>query len=171
MTNGHMSGVLNLHNTPILLLLLQRHGGTSIFSLVMEIQVHHEDQSFWMVLLSDSLNTRNMLKRRHYNIGDDHDCILCGMRIEETIEHLFFECQFSQICWASLGFSWQQGGTRLEHIEVAKETWARPLFMEAFLIAAWSIWKERNNKHFQRYSTIQGLLAKKIQRGLLSPNL
>ena len=104
---------------------------------------------FGWLLLSDRLNTRNMLKRRHYNIGDDHDCILCGLHIEETVEHLFFECQFTQPCWASFGLSWQQGGTRLQNIEVAKETWARPLFMETFLLAACSIWKEQNNKHFR----------------------
>ncbi|XP_044450625.1 arginyl-tRNA--protein transferase 2 isoform X1 [Triticum aestivum] len=104
---------------------------------------------FGWLLLSDRLNTRNMLKRRHYNIGDDHDCILCGLHIEETVEHLFFECQFTQPCWASFGLSWQQGGTRLQNVEVAKETWARPLFMGTFLLAAWSIWKERNNKHFR----------------------
>ena len=46
---------------------------------------------FGWLLLSDRLNTRNMLKRRHYNIGNDYDCILCGLHIEETLEHLFFE--------------------------------------------------------------------------------
>lgn len=57
---------------------------------------------FGWLLLSDRLNTRNMLKQRHYNIGYDHGCILCGSQIEETVEHLFFECQFSLLCWSSL---------------------------------------------------------------------
>lgn len=70
---------------------------------------------FGWLLLSDRLNTRNMLKRRHYNIGNDYDCILCGLHIEETLEHLFFECQFSTECWSSLGITWNQGQPRLQH--------------------------------------------------------
>ena len=104
---------------------------------------------FGWLLLSDRLNTRNMLKRRHYNIGNDYDCILCGVHIEETLEHLFFECQFSAECWSSLGISGNQGQHRLQKVVSAKNNWNRPLFMELFLTATWSIWKERNNKHFR----------------------
>ena len=45
---------------------------------------------FGWFLLSDRLNTRNMLKRRHYNIGSNLDCLLCGLHVEEMVEHLFF---------------------------------------------------------------------------------
>lgn len=51
----------------------------------------------WLLLL-DRLNTWNMLKHRHYNIRDNHDCILCGLPIEEIVEHLFFDCSFSLGC-------------------------------------------------------------------------
>ena len=105
---------------------------------------------FGWLLLSDRLNTRNMLNQRNYNIGDDHDCILCGLPIEETLEHLFFECHFSSDCWSHLGLSWHPGNSRLQNVSKAKEDWNRPLFMELFLLAAWSIWKERNNKHFRK---------------------
>ena len=104
---------------------------------------------FGWLLLSDHLNTRNMLKRRHYNIGEVHDCILCGLHIEETLEHLFFECQFSSGCWSHLGLSWSHDNSRLQNISKAKEDWNRPLFMELSLLASWSIWKEHNNKHFR----------------------
>ena len=57
-------------------------------------------------LLPDRLNTKNMLKRRHYNIGDDHVCVLCGQPIEETIEHMTFDCQFSAQCLLKLGITW-----------------------------------------------------------------
>src|SRR4051794_30187047 len=99
---------------------------------------------FGWLLLSDHLNTRNMLKQRHYNIGDVHDCILCGLPTEEMLEHLFFECHFSSDCWSHLGLSRPHGNTRLNNISKAKQDWNRPLFMELFLLAAWSIWKERN---------------------------
>ena len=104
---------------------------------------------FGWLLLSDRLNTRNMLKRRHYNIGNNHDCILCGQHIEETLEHLLFDCNISTQCWSTLGIVWQQRGTRLSKVSLAKEAWGRPLFMDVFLLAAWSIWKEHNNNHFR----------------------
>ena len=105
---------------------------------------------FGWLLLSNRLNTTNMLKWQHYNIGDVHDCFLCGLPIEETLEHLFFECHFSSHCWSHLGLSWPQGNTRLTNISKAKEDRNGPLFMELFLLADWSIWKERNNKHFRK---------------------
>uniref|UniRef100_A0A453L3Z7 Reverse transcriptase zinc-binding domain-containing protein n=1 Tax=Aegilops tauschii subsp. strangulata TaxID=200361 RepID=A0A453L3Z7_AEGTS len=63
---------------------------------------------------SDRLNTRNMLKRRHYNIGDNLDCLLCGQHVEETAEHLFFRCTFSGTCWNELNISWPVNGNRLD---------------------------------------------------------
>jgi len=104
---------------------------------------------FGWLLLSDRLNTRNMLKRRHYNIGDDYNCLLCDQQIEETIEHMIFQCPFSQRCWSILGITWQQTGSRLRWISMAAHDWSSPMFMDVFLQAAWSIWKERNNKHFR----------------------
>ena len=104
---------------------------------------------FGWLLLSDRLNTRNMLKRRHYNIGDDYNCLLCDQQIEETVEHMIFQCPFSQRCWSILGITWQQTGSRLRWISMAAHDWSSPMFMDVFLQAAWSIWKERNNKHFR----------------------
>lgn len=105
---------------------------------------------FGWLLMVDRLNTRNMLKRRHYNIGEDHNYLLRDSPDEETLEHLFFECPFSFHCWEALHIPWAAGETTIQRISEAKLGWNRPLFMETFLLAAWSIWKERNNKHFRR---------------------
>ncbi|XP_044367523.1 uncharacterized protein [Triticum aestivum] len=104
---------------------------------------------FGWLLLFDRLNKRNMLKRRHYNIGDNYTCLLCASPPEETLEHLFFTCPFSQDCWTHLNISWLTQGSRLHCIEEAKTMWNKPMFMDIFLQDAWSIWKERNNKHFR----------------------
>lgn len=56
---------------------------------------------FLWLLLADRLNTRDMLHRRHYNIGSDLNCLLCG-GARETVEHLFFDCPFSVSCWNKL---------------------------------------------------------------------
>ena len=53
---------------------------------------------FGWLLLSDRLNTRNMLKRRHFNIGNTFGCLLCTTCMDETVEHLFFDCPFSLNC-------------------------------------------------------------------------
>ena len=53
---------------------------------------------FGWLLLSDRLNTRNMLKRRHYNIGTNLDCLLCGEHVEEPREHLFIRCTCTTRC-------------------------------------------------------------------------
>lgn len=45
---------------------------------------------FGWLLLSDRLNTHNMLKRRHYNIGSNLDCLLCGTHIEKQLSTSFF---------------------------------------------------------------------------------
>lgn len=105
---------------------------------------------FGWLLMSDRLNTRNMLKRRHYNIGSNLDYLLCGSHTEETVEHLFFHCTFSTECWSIVDIQWSTHNHRLKLLEEAKETWTRPMFMDVFLVAAWSLWKERNNQYFRK---------------------
>jgi hypothetical protein len=102
----------------------------------------------WLLFL-DRLNTRNMLKRRHFNIGDNFDCILCGQHVEETVDHMIFTCPFSQSCWAKLHIVWAPFDSRLDLLQTARDSWPNPFFFETFLTSAWSIWKERNKKHFR----------------------
>ena len=105
---------------------------------------------FGWPLLVDRLNTRNMLKRRHYDIGDVLDCLLCGQNTEETVNHMIFTCPFSRACWEKVDIHWPTSQSRLDLLDQTNRDDSRPFFMEIFLIAAWSLWKERNNKHFRR---------------------
>jgi hypothetical protein len=98
----------------------------------------------WLVL-TNRLNTRNMLRRRHFTLNSGYDCLLCSSPPEETIERLIFHCQFSHECWSTLNISWQQSGDRCQIIEQGRAQWTRPMFMEVFIIAAWNILKEGNN--------------------------
>lgn len=104
----------------------------------------------WL-LLSDRLNTREMLKRRHYNVGDDLTCLLCG-QTEEDVDHMILNCPFSKYCWSKLGMNPEHHTTRLTWLETAERNWHKPMFMETFLQASWSIWKERNDKLFRNIS-------------------
>jgi hypothetical protein len=101
----------------------------------------------WLVL-SDIINTRNMIKRRNFILNSGYSCPICDTPPEETVEHLFFHCPFSEECWSNLNLNWPMIGTRLQIIEQGKAQRKDPLFMEVFIVTAWSIWKERNNMLF-----------------------
>ncbi|XP_073354904.1 uncharacterized protein [Aegilops tauschii subsp. strangulata] len=104
----------------------------------------------WLPMV-DRMNTRNKLKRHHYNIqNNNYACLLCNQPPEETVEHLFFHCPFSVQCWAKLGITWPSYDNRLRLIHAGKQQWSQPLFLDIFMLSAWSIWKERNNEHFRR---------------------
>jgi hypothetical protein len=95
------------------------------------------------------MNTRNMLRRRHYNIGNDFNCMLCSQQVEEYIDHLIFHCPLCTICWLKLE-NWGLQSSRHALLEYSHDMWTKPMFMEVFLQASWSIWNERNNKLFRR---------------------
>ena len=59
----------------------------------------------WLMLL-DRINTRDLLQRRHFNVGEDHNCPLCEHAILETNNHLLYECPFAIRCWVILGIEW-----------------------------------------------------------------
>jgi hypothetical protein len=75
---------------------------------------------FVWLLLSDRLNTRNMLKRRHLNIGNNFSCALCNAGEEETLDHLFFHCPFSTYCWSSLNITWSADQERFDMFKSSK---------------------------------------------------
>ncbi|KAK1594285.1 hypothetical protein QYE76_027246, partial [Lolium multiflorum] len=71
---------------------------------VMKIKV------FAWLLLSDRLNTRDLLQRRNWNVTDDKHCELCLLKAYEDRVHLFFECNFSARIWTYLQIDWQPLG-------------------------------------------------------------
>ena len=73
-------------------------------------------------------------------------CVMCSARIEEDIDHLFFECPFAVQCWASINFSWDMS---LQRFIRARDVHGLEFFTEASIIAAWELWKLRNDKIFQ----------------------
>lgn len=129
---------------------------------------------FGWFLLQDRLNTRDMLRRRHYDNGDDFTCLLCGRNIQETLEHMILTCQFSEGCWAKIGVDWPDFHNRFVALQNTQTIWPNPFFIETFYTAAWSLWKERNNKHFrgvapsitswfQRFKEDLGLLQHRVK--------
>lgn len=103
----------------------------------------------WLMLM-DRVNTRDMLCRRHFNIRGDHSCLLCNTQPLETNKHLFFECQFSVACWASLHIHWDTYLGLQQMFDRAAAIWSQPMFKEIIILAAWNIWKQRNKCFFDK---------------------
>jgi hypothetical protein len=89
-----------------------------------------------------------MLRRRDKFLGESCNCILCQNGVEETIEHLFFDCPFAITRWFVLGILWD-GDSNIHHeICIAIQQFKQPFFAEIFVIGAWTIWNERNDYIF-----------------------
>ena len=52
---------------------------------------------FWL-LLKDRLSTRNIQKRKNMFLPS-YSCVLCDMDTEESVHHLFLQCEFAKQCW------------------------------------------------------------------------
>jgi hypothetical protein len=73
----------------------------SPFQWLWKSQCQGKHKVFFLLLLNDRLNTRKLLRRKRFN-APSADYIMCSHGIEETLKHLFFDCEFAQICWTSL---------------------------------------------------------------------
>jgi hypothetical protein len=100
---------------------------------------------------NNRLNTINILRRKKFKIqGNDYTCVLCDLKWEETAFHLFFNYQFSKSCCRHLNIHWCYQTDFFTTFERTRQAHSSPYFMEIFVIAAWQIWKQRNNFIFIR---------------------
>jgi hypothetical protein len=121
-----------------------------IFKIIWKCKCSPRVKFFAWLILVDRLNTKDMLQRRHLNIQGTPTCVMCAAGSLETIEHLFFECCFAQDCWSKLEINWDISLNPLDRFIEARSTHQLPFFTEASLIAAWELWKVRNDKVFAR---------------------
>lgn len=98
----------------------------------------------WLVLV-DRLNSKMMLRRRNLSNEDDDHCTLCMEQIDEDIDHLFFDCPFTKSCWLKIGIQWDMSLSLYPRFAHAKQAQNIPFFTEAVVIAAWELWKVRND--------------------------
>jgi hypothetical protein len=104
---------------------------------------------FAWLLLVDRLNTKDLLKRRHWQVTDVYHCELCPLHAYEDRIHLFFECNFSLRIWNYLQFDWRANDDLQMVIAHARKEFAKPFFMEVLMLACWNIWILRNAKIFR----------------------
>jgi hypothetical protein len=103
---------------------------------------------FAWLILHDRINTKDMLRRRHWQVTSDHGCVLCSADALEDWSHLFFECNFSVRVWIYLQVNWTSGSGP-EMLKNTKKIFKGPCFVEIIILACWNIWKQRNNKIFK----------------------
>ncbi|KAJ1275329.1 hypothetical protein BS78_05G127700 [Paspalum vaginatum] len=89
-----------------------------------------------------------MLFLRHLLQQHKTFCLMCNSQSEETINHLFFECEFPKQCWAKLHISWVHSSEVQERIQCTLQASTLPYFHEISIIAMWELWKLRNRKVF-----------------------
>jgi hypothetical protein len=104
---------------------------------------------FAWLLVSDRINTRDMLRRRHLNVTNVFHCVLCPCRATEDWQHLFFHCNFSVRVWSYLQIEWESGSSFEAIFMQARRKFNKPFFTEVVILAAWHIWKQRNEAIFQ----------------------
>jgi hypothetical protein len=103
---------------------------------------------FAWLILHDRINTKDMLLRRHWNVTNNHSCVLCHDDSYEDWRHLFFNCIYSTRIWNYLQIPWQPGDT-LASLITAKKIFQGPCFIEVAILACWNIWKQRNSYIFK----------------------
>ena len=67
----------------------------------------------------------------------------------ESIDHLFFQCNFSVRIWAYLQIDWSNGSDMTHIAKRARESFNKPFFAEVVFTAWWNIWLVRNAKCFK----------------------
>jgi hypothetical protein len=79
------------------------------------------------------------LRRRRKYLEDGYNCVLCLEDVQESVEHLFFDCQSATCRWFALSITWNAHLNIHQKIQVAKLDFAQPFFIEIFMIGAWCI--------------------------------
>jgi hypothetical protein len=101
---------------------------------------------FWL-LLSDRLNTRELLKRKNMDL-QDYTCVLCSTNSEESLLYLFFDCPFSKWCWRMLSIHWNTSLTPQDTLIRGHRQFNCRIFREVIMVAGWTIYCHRNANTF-----------------------
>jgi hypothetical protein len=110
------------------------------FQWIWKSKVTKKLKIFIWLVFRDRINSRNILKRKNYSIeGDDYNCVLCNLNIEEYTYHLIFQCPFSAWCWNYLGIHWDHNLYFFDTIQKTRNDNRLEFFMEVFLAVAWEI--------------------------------
>lgn len=120
--------------------------------------------------INDFLLTKERMVQKQIIV--DPICVLCNKHIE-TIDHLFFQCDFSEKIWL---WSCKKNFTHPKRMlsfylkddlqKIVSSTRAKNLTSDllhlSISVCVWHIWRERNERIFQNRFTDQTLICTKI---------
>jgi hypothetical protein len=92
-------------------------------------------KTFAWLILSDRLNTRDLLQRRHWHVSDDTHCVLCPLKCYEDMIHMFFNAISAVSIWNYLQINWNGNGDSDLHevIADARRSFGHSFFMEVLI--------------------------------------
>jgi len=73
------------------------------------------------------------------------NCVLCPINTEETVDHLFLECDMAKTCWGLIGLTVINGPDPFQRFESFRSQINTSFFMEIIIIICWSIRTVRND--------------------------
>jgi hypothetical protein len=118
----------------------QVHSSPSAFQWIWKTKVTKKLKCFVWLVFKDRINSRNLLKRKHYKVDDDdYNYVLCSLAIEEFTYHLLFQCPFSTLYWTYLNIHWGHSHYFFDTIAKDKADCQHEFFIEVFAITAWEI--------------------------------
>jgi len=81
-------------------------------------------------------------------ILETYSCEICITGQEETTQHLFWGCPFTQNCWGLLNLEIIPTGSTFQNITAIKDQLQNRFFMIATILMCWTIWKVKNELIF-----------------------
>lgn len=127
--------------------LLGHSSADPIFKWIWKSSCEPKHKVFFWLLVQDRLSTRNLF-RRNMNLPS-HVCVLCNLDTEETVEHLFMDCDFAKACWGLLGLTVISTPDNVQRFKSFKSQLNCSFYMEIIILLCWSIWTVRNDLIFR----------------------
>ena len=119
-----------------------------VFKWLWKSCCQNKHKVFFWLLIVDRLSTRNILRRKNM-VLPSYDCAICNNGIEETLQHLFFQCPLALTCWNMLQVTPVDSDSFFGTIESIKAQISSPMFMSLIILLCWTIWTARNELIFQ----------------------
>jgi len=73
-----------------------------------------------------------------------YSCVLCALNIEETVHHLFLQCEFAKQCWEIIGVDIPSDAEFPNAKVFLNDAIHSQFFMETTILLCWAIWTTRN---------------------------
>lgn len=151
--------------------MIRRRDSTMTFHKVIWHAKNANKMSFISYLAANNrLYTKDRMVR--FGMIDENTCCLCG-HFEETVHHLFFECEYSSFIWRSVALKlelvadnssvFENEAVKIMNAFKDKDQ-ALDIACAAFTVAVYQIWMERNSHIFNNKCLDKVIRLRMIER-------